>query len=149
MSLKSNIFSLGPQEISEFRSGVYFQQENGSFSFTPFPSTAQLSPVLSMNWEDDSKTIWLGGNFSGFRVDLGKSTASAFSAWKWENEGFGKVSVSTTIPAQSEVRNHRSISVSRFPGKAGALSSLTMERFIGFQPHKNLINIICCGVNFR
>ncbi len=72
MSLKSNIFSLGPQEISEFRSGVYFQQENGSFTFAPFPSTAQLSPVLSMNWDEASKSIWLGGNFSGFRVDWEK-----------------------------------------------------------------------------
>jgi hypothetical protein len=100
------------KSISEFRSGAYLQQEDGSFAFTPFPSTAQLSPVLSMNWDEASKSIWLGGNFSGFRVDLGKSTASAFSAWKWENESFGKVSVSTKIPAQSEVRNLRSISVS-------------------------------------
>ncbi|MDI1323671.1 MAG: VCBS repeat-containing protein [Algoriphagus sp.] len=99
------------KSITEFRSGVYFRQEDGSFAFTPFPSTAQLSPIQSMNWDEDSKTIWLGGNFSGFRVDLGKSTASAFSAWKWKNEGFEQVRTSTSIPSLSEVRNLRSISV--------------------------------------
>lgn len=99
------------KSTEEFRSGVYFQQADGSFSFTPFPFTAQLSPIMSMNWDEDSQTISLGGNFSGFRVDLGKSTASAFSGWKWENEGFEEVRVSTSIPAQSEVRNLRSISV--------------------------------------
>lgn len=100
------------KSITEFRSGAYLQQEDGSFAFTPFPSKAQLSPVLSMNWDEDSKSIWLGGNFSGFRVDLGKSTASAFSAWKWKNDGFELVTISTSIPSQSEVRNLRSISVS-------------------------------------
>lgn len=99
------------KSITEFRSGVFFQQEDGSFAFTPFPSTAQLSPILSMNWDEESKTIWLGGNFSGFRVDLGKSTASALSAWKWKNEGFEQVRTSTSIPSLSEVRNLRSISV--------------------------------------
>jgi hypothetical protein len=64
-----------------------------------------------MNWDENSKTIWLGGNFSGFRVDLGKSTASAFSGWNWENEGFGQVRTSTSIPHLSEVRNLKSISV--------------------------------------
>lgn len=70
------------KSIEEFRSGVYLQQGDGSFAFTPFPSNAQLSPFLSISWDEDSKSIWLGGNFSSFRVDLGKSTASAFSAWR-------------------------------------------------------------------
>jgi hypothetical protein len=100
------------KSISEFRSGVYFQRADGSFAFTPFPSSAQLSPIMSMNWDEDSQTISLGGNLSGFRVDLGKSTASAFSAWKWKNDRFVEVLVSTSIPAQSEVRNLKSISIS-------------------------------------
>lgn len=146
MSLKSNIFSLGPQEISEFRSGVYFQQENGSFSFTPFPSTAQLSPVLSMNWEDDSKTIWLGGNFSGFRVDWEKVLLRHSLPGNGKRMDLDKFLSRPQFPPnqRSEISDPL-----RFPGKAGALSSPTMERFIGFQPHKNLINIICCGVYFR
>jgi len=99
------------KSIVEFRSGVYLQQKDGSFDFNPFPFTAQLSPILSTNWDEDSRTILLGGNFSGFRVDLGKSTASAFSAWKWKNEGFEQVRTSTSIPSQAEVRNLRAISV--------------------------------------
>lgn len=59
---------------------------------------------MTMDWDEDSKTIWVGGNFSGFRVDLGKSTSSAFSALKWKHEGFELVPISNSIPSQSEVR---------------------------------------------
>lgn len=97
--------------VYEFRSGVYLQQADGSFVFEPFPDQAQLSPISSILWDKERKSVLLGGNFSGFRVDLGTNMASAFTAFKWENETWRKTAFQHTIPAKSEIRHINKITV--------------------------------------
>lgn len=97
----------------EFRSGTYFQQADGSFIFEPFPFPAQLSPVLSLYWEENEKTVLLGGNFSGFRVDLGSNKAYAFSSYQWQNGTWEQKELKTTIPARSEIRQLHKITVNQ------------------------------------
>lgn len=93
-----------PKKAVEFRSGVYFQNQDGSFTFEPFPWEAQLSPIFAIHWNEDTKTLFLGGNFSGYRVDLGKAVASSLSAWKWEENQWKKVELDENLPLHAEVR---------------------------------------------
>ncbi|WP_192346986.1 VCBS repeat-containing protein [Algoriphagus sp. Y33] len=97
--------------VYEFHSGVYFQQADGSFVFEAFPDQAQFSPIMSVYWDEKGKTILLGGNFSGFRVDLGTSTASPFSAFQWQNNRWVKKELQHTISSKSEIRQIKSILV--------------------------------------
>ncbi|MDX2185583.1 MAG: VCBS repeat-containing protein [Opitutaceae bacterium] len=39
-------------EVNELRSGVFLQQNDGSFSFQPLPREAQLAPIQAMRLED-------------------------------------------------------------------------------------------------
>jgi hypothetical protein len=95
----------------EFRSGVYFQQTDGSFLFEPFPDQAQLSPIFALSWDEAHKTVLLGGNFSGFRVDLGVNLASAFEAFQWAENGWKKIDLEHSIPAKSEIRIIKKIKI--------------------------------------
>ncbi|MEP0710826.1 MAG: VCBS repeat-containing protein [Algoriphagus sp.] len=88
----------------EFRSGAYLQQTDGSFVFEPFPDQAQLSPIFTISWDESKKAVLLGGNFSGFRVDLGLSKASAFAAYQWNKDGWKELRVVHSIPSKSEIR---------------------------------------------
>lgn len=97
--------------VYEFRSGVYIQQSDGSFVFEPFPDVAQLTPIFSISWDETQQTVLLGGNFSGFRVDLGSNLASAFQAFRWENNGWEETSFENTVPPKSEIRKIRKITV--------------------------------------
>ncbi|REG79402.1 FG-GAP repeat protein [Algoriphagus antarcticus] len=97
--------------VYEFRSGVYLQQVDGSFLFEPFPDAAQLSPIFSISWDKSEKSVLLGGNFSGFRVDLGINTASAITAFHRETTGWRESTIKHTIPAKSEIRNLEKIIV--------------------------------------
>ncbi|WP_111670727.1 VCBS repeat-containing protein [Algoriphagus litoralis] len=71
----------------EFRSGVYFQQTDGRFVFEAFPSEAQLSPIFAIE-VDEKGTVYLGGNSSDFRVDLGKSMNLGIQAYQWSHSGW-------------------------------------------------------------
>jgi hypothetical protein len=95
----------------EFRSGVYLQQADGSFMFDPFPDQAQLSPIFTISWNESEKSVLLGGNFSGFRVDLGVNSASAYEAFQWKVDGWETKTFSNTIPLKSEIRIIRKIKV--------------------------------------
>lgn len=97
--------------VFELRSGVYFQQENGSFVFEPFPSSVQWSPVMDLYWDDNQKTLHLAGNFSGFRVDLGKTNSLPFQSWNYQEGVWKKINLNSDIPNQSEIRRIRPISV--------------------------------------
>lgn len=93
--------------VYEFRSGVYFQQADGSFEFLPFPKETQLSPVFAI--EMDAKgTVYLGGNSTDFRVDLGKSQNIGVLAYRWSQSSWVKVEKIqnlTPIAIGAEVRN--------------------------------------------
>ncbi|MFC3417034.1 VCBS repeat-containing protein [Algoriphagus hitonicola] len=93
-----------PKKAVELRSGVYFQQEDGSFEFEPFPWEIQLSPVQAIHWDESSRLLSLGGNESGYRVDLGKSTARSFHQLKWTGSSWESLLHSIPIPLHSEVR---------------------------------------------
>ena len=95
----------------EFRSGVYLQQTDGNFVFEPFPDQAQLSPIFSVSWDESNKSILLGGNFSGYRVDLGISKAAAFEAYQWNKNGWNQLRLENTIPSKSEIRIIKKIEV--------------------------------------
>jgi enediyne biosynthesis protein E4 len=72
----------------EFRSGVYFQQTDGSFEFVPFPKEAQWSPISAIAVDEPSGTLYLGGNSSDFRVDLGRSNNIGILAYTWKNSSW-------------------------------------------------------------
>ena len=87
-----------------FESGVYFQNQNGEFDFQAFPSEAQLSPINSISWIEDELEIYLGGNMSGLRVDLGASKANALSILRWDKSGWQTHKSSSYIPASLEIK---------------------------------------------
>lgn len=76
----------------EFRSGVYFQQADGSFEFSPFPAEAQWSSIFAIEVDAQTGTIYLGGNSSDFRVDLGKSMNMRVLGYKWNQSSWAEVS---------------------------------------------------------
>ncbi|GAA0877937.1 VCBS repeat-containing protein [Algoriphagus jejuensis] len=114
ISKPEDLFS--PEEIQkarklpayEFRSGVYFQQEDGGFDYVPFPAKAQWSPIFSIEVDENSGTVYLGGNSSDLRVDLGKSLNLGILGFKW-SEGVwqttGIFSTSSPISIGAEIRN--------------------------------------------
>ena len=103
--------NISKKPIYEFRSGAYLQHEDGSFAFIPFPDEAQLSPILSVSWDEEKSTVLLGGNFSGFRVDLGINITSAFRSFQWEKNTWTKKDLPTSIKPKSEIRNIQKIMV--------------------------------------
>lgn len=87
----------------EFRSGVYFQQTDGSFEFEPFPAEGQWSPIFAIAVDVKTGTIYLGGNSSDFRVDLGKSMNIGIIEFQWiENSWVG---TEKNISRKHEIRN--------------------------------------------
>ncbi len=105
----------------EFRSGVYFQLPDGSFEFVPFPAEAQRSPIMAMAVDGQSGTVYLGGNSSDFRVDLGKSTNMGILAYRWSQSSWLSVSQTqnpTTVGAQ--IRNLKSLKTSQGTAVLGA-----------------------------
>ncbi len=96
----------------EFRSGVYFQQEDGSFEFVPFPAEAQRSPIFAIAVDEASGEIHLGGNSSDFRVDLGKSTYTGILTYRWDQNDWLQTS---TIPSAfgAEIRSLKSLKTAK------------------------------------
>ena len=86
----------------EFRSGVYFQREDGSFEFVPFPAEAQWSPIFAIEVDETTGTTYLGGNSTDFRVDLGKSVNLDILAYQWNRGSWHKVN-ELSIPESSTI----------------------------------------------
>jgi len=96
----------------EFRSGIYFQQTDGSFVFEAFPSEAQLSPIFAIEVDPISGIVYLGGNTSDFRVDLGKSMNMGILAYDRKQSSWLKVEKirnPTPIAIGAEIRNLKSL----------------------------------------
>jgi hypothetical protein len=92
----------------QFRSGVYFQQADGSFEFEPFPAEAQLSPIFTIEVDGESGTVYLGGNSSDFRVDFGKSLNIGILTYYWKQSSWmraEKIRNPNPIAIGAEVRN--------------------------------------------
>lgn len=92
------------KKVTEFRSGAYLQQEDGSFRFVPFPWENQLSPILTIYWDETNRTVYLGGNFSAYRVDLGKTNANSIAALRWEKGSWIQIPILSEIPLHAEIR---------------------------------------------
>ncbi len=90
--------------VFELRSGVYFQQENGGFAFEAFPNSGQWTQIMDSYWDESSQILHLAGNFSGFRIDLGKSSAISYQSWKYENGTWIKRNAFFEVPRQKEIR---------------------------------------------
>jgi hypothetical protein len=88
-----------------FQSGVYFQDAKGGFEFVPFPMQAQWSPVSSIRFSAADGQVWLGGNFTGFRTDLGKSLNLPPLAYTWKNGAWASLPVQASIPGLVELRS--------------------------------------------
>lgn len=78
--------------VYDFRSGAYLQQMDGSFEFLPFPEKAQWGPIFVLEWDEENQILYLGGNSTDFRVDLGKSRNLGvekiqFKVGSWEGMG--------------------------------------------------------------
>src|SRR5690606_4743174 len=92
----------------EFRSGVYFQKEDGSFEFEPFPAEAQWSPIYALEVNKNTGSIYLGGSSSDFRVDLGKSVNIGVLSYEWKQglwQNPENIGNSIRIPFAAEIRN--------------------------------------------
>ena len=61
----------------EFRSGVFYQREDGKFDFKPFPNEAQIAPVNGIICEDvnnDNKLdLIVGGNLYQSEIETGRA----------------------------------------------------------------------------
>ncbi|MBC3788078.1 VCBS repeat-containing protein [Spirosoma utsteinense] len=75
----------------ELASGVFVNQGNGQFSFSPFPRDAQfsrVSTVLADDWDGDGKTdLLLAGNFYPYRVQHGPCDASMGVILRGDDKG--------------------------------------------------------------
>jgi hypothetical protein len=94
--------------VYEFRSGVYIQKNDGSFEFEPFPSEAQWSPIFALEVDPDTGAVYLGGNSSDFRVDLGKSVNVGVLRYQWKQgqwKSLENAPAATRTPFGSEIRN--------------------------------------------
>lgn len=102
----------------EFRSGVYFQQADGSFEFVPFPAEAQWSPIFAIAVDEQSGRVYLGGNSSDFRVDLGKSQNMGIHTYKW-SQSFWLETGKIPNP-KSEIRNLKTLKTNQGTSILGA-----------------------------
>jgi enediyne biosynthesis protein E4 len=100
---KSEIDKTRKLPVYEFRSGVYFQKADGSFEFEPFPAEAQWSPVFAIEVDPQTGTVYLGGNSSDFRVDLGKSLNIGILTYKWDQTNW--LEAEKNRNPKSEIRN--------------------------------------------
>ncbi|MDN3205374.1 VCBS repeat-containing protein [Algoriphagus sediminis] len=95
--------------VHNFQSGVYLQNESGGFEFKPFPSEAQLSPINSIEWIEEKGQLILGGNMSGFRVDLGDAKANALSILSWKNGNCTALPNPEGVSTSLEIKSVKSI----------------------------------------
>ena len=94
-----------------FQSGVYFQDAKGGFEFVSFPAQVQWAPITSILVDPSSRQLWLGGNFSGFRADLGKSVNIPVLSYQWKNGSWVPMALETLVPGPVEVRSLQRIQV--------------------------------------
>ncbi|WP_026966283.1 VCBS repeat-containing protein [Algoriphagus terrigena] len=88
----------------EFRSGVYFQKDDGSFEFMPFPAEAQWSPIFAIALDEATGTVYLGGNSSDLRVDLGRSMNLGIVSYQWSQNSWQQTTKSPSTQ-KSEIRS--------------------------------------------
>ncbi|MEN2283779.1 VCBS repeat-containing protein [Algoriphagus sp. SE2] len=97
--------------VYELRSGIFFQQANGSFVFEPLPGAAQWTQIMDTFWDELTQTLHLAGNFSGFRTDIGKSNTISYQSWKYYNGIWIDGKSLSKVPKHKEVRRLAPITI--------------------------------------
>lgn len=96
---KSSLETAVKKEVYEFQSVIIWNKGKGQFTMQPLPAEAQFSPVYALLAGDfgaNGKTaIYLAGNASGFKPELGVSDAN-FGVLYSINAGRKLVSIPTT-----------------------------------------------------
>ncbi len=87
------------KEVYEFQSVIIWNKGKGQFTIQPLPAEAQFSPVYALlagDFSNDKKAaIYLAGNASGFKPELGATDAN-FGVLYSINAGRKLVSIPTT-----------------------------------------------------
>ncbi len=91
-------------EVTELRSG-YLEQENGQFTFIPFPNQAQVSPVMAITRVPGTDQLVLGGNYSQCKPQIGAYHANKGVVLTYETNQFQVVPASKTGLLFKEVRD--------------------------------------------
>ncbi|TDQ14696.1 FG-GAP repeat protein [Algoriphagus boseongensis] len=93
----------------EFRSGVYFQQADGSFEFVSFPDPVQWSPVMALAYDEESGSIAIGSNSADLRVDLGKSIQNPPHLLRWNKGQWNLETIQLAPSPKPEIRRIKRI----------------------------------------
>lgn len=90
-------------EMNYLASAVFINDGNGKFTCKPLPYNAQLSNVSTILCDDidnsGTPSIILGGNFYGFKPEVGRLDASYGQIYKYTKNGFVYIS-----PAKSGIK---------------------------------------------
>ncbi|TSD66074.1 hypothetical protein FFF34_001345 [Inquilinus sp. KBS0705] len=90
-------------EMNYLASAVFINSGNTNFTIQPFPYNAQLSNVGTILCDDFDNTgkpsIFLAGNFYGFKPEVGRLDASYGQIYKYTSKGFMYIS-----PAKSGIK---------------------------------------------
>lgn len=90
-------------EMNYLASAVFINDGNGKFTCKPLPYNAQLSNVGTILCDDidnsGTPSIILGGNFYGFKPEVGRLDASYGQIYKYTKNGFVYIS-----PAKSGIK---------------------------------------------
>ena len=95
----------------EFRSGIFINEGQGSFVFTPFDNVVQQSPVTGILYEDfdrdDHKDLLLAGNNHMSEIETTRSDAGVGVFLKGDGKGsfVSRSSAETGFKADGDVRN--------------------------------------------
>ncbi|WP_454800896.1 VCBS repeat-containing protein [Mucilaginibacter phyllosphaerae] len=97
-------------EINYMASAVFISKGNNKFTCTPMPFNAQLSSVNTILCDDFDNSgtpyIMLGGNFYGFKPEVGRLDASYGQIYKYTKNGFAYIPpVKSGIKLNGQVRS--------------------------------------------
>ena len=89
----------------------------------PFPDVAQWGPILALQVDSETGQLWLGGNFAGFRADLGRSMNLMPLSYRWENGKWLEEPVNSSFSKTSELRKLKQLKVKNEPWILGVQNS--------------------------
>ena len=123
-------------EINYLASAVFLSNGKNNFTCHPFPLQAQLSSVNTILCDDifnnGSTQIILGGNFYGFKPELGRLDASHGQVYTFTNKGFINIPpLQSGINFNGEVKS--STIIKNFNGKKYYLFGINNQPMQAYQ----------------
>lgn len=127
-------------EINYLASAVFLSNGKNGFTCHPFPLQAQLSTVNTILCDDifnsGSTQIILGGNFYGFKPEMGRLDASHGQIYTFTNKGFTYISPAKSgINLNGEVKS--SIIIKNNNGQKYYLFGINNQQIKGYQITKD------------